>query len=254
MELGGLAVHYEVRGQGPYVFLLHGWGSNLGLYRDIAEVISREYCVVSLDFPGCGKTSEPSRAWGMDDYVRFTSEFISTFSTDEIILIGHSHGGRVAIRLATEEGLSFSVTKMILVDSAGILPKRSLEYHARVRAYKLGKTLLTWAPIAKLFPTAVSSLQARMGSTDYASASPVMRATLVKVVNEDLEPRLPTIKAETLLIWGELDAETPLSDGQTMERAIPGSGLVVLKQAGHYSFVDQAYTFRKVVESFLQIG
>ena len=254
MVLDGLKVHYEQRGQGPCVILLHGWGANLTLFSAIAQALSAAYTVVSVDFPGCGGTDEPPMPWGMDDYVRFTSEFISTFDADQVILLGHSHGGRVAIRLATDAGLPFTVDKMILVDSAGILPKRSWKYHVRVRFYKAGKAVLAWAPVAKLFPTALNSFQQLMGSTDYAAASPVMRASLVKVINENLEPLLPEITAETLLIWGESDTDTPLSDGRLMESLIPGSGLVVLTGAGHYSFIEQAHTFRKVVESFLQIG
>ena len=254
MVVGGLSVHYEVRGSGPYVFLLHGWGSNLGLFSQIAEAVSQKYCVVSLDFPGCGGTSEPSEPWGMDEYVQFTAEFISSFDTTEIILLGHSHGGRVAIRLATDPGLGFTVTKMILVDSAGILPQRSMSYHIRVRSYKIGKAVLTWKPVEQLFPTALGHFQKAMGSSDYSAASPIMRACLVKVVNADLEPLLSKITAETLLIWGASDTDTPVSDGRRMEKAIPGSGLVVLENAGHYCFIEQAYTFRKVVESFLEIG
>jgi len=254
MVLDGLNVHYEVQGQGPHIFLLHGWGANLTVFAGFVDTLASAYTVVSMDFPGCGSTDEPPEPWGMDEYAAFTSHFIASFSADEVILLGHSHGGRVAIRLATDTGLPFRVTKMILVDSAGILPKRSVAYHARVRAYKLGKAVVQWKPVTALFPEALEHLQKTMGSTDYADASPVMRTTMVKVVNADLEPLLGSITAETLLIWGENDTFTPLSDGKTMEKAIPGSGLVVLPGAGHYSFLDQPYTFRKVLESFLQIG
>jgi pimeloyl-ACP methyl ester carboxylesterase len=254
MVVDGLSVHYEEQGQGPLVVLLHGWGSNLSLFAPIAEAISRNYHVVSFDFPGCGTTSEPTEPWDMDDYVHFTTSFISAFSPTEVILLGHSHGGRVAIRLACDEGLPFRVTRMILVDSAGILPHRSVGYHLRVRAYKIGKALLATPPLKALFPNALEAFQTSMGSTDYAAASPVMRGSLVRVVNANLEPLLPKITAETLLIWGENDDATPLCDGQTMERLIAGSGLVVLPKAGHFSFLDQSYTFRKVIESFLRIG
>ena len=253
MNLDGMSIHYEVQGQGPYVFLLHGWGSNLTLFAAVAQALAVKYTVVSLDFPGCGGSDEPAEPWGMDEYAGFTSDFIATFGPDQVIVLGHSHGGRVGIRLATDPDLPFTVTKLILVDSAGILPKRSLLYHVRVRSYKLGKKVLTWGPVKRVFPDALATLQHNLGSDDYAAASPVMRASLVKVVNSDLEPLLAKITAETLLVWGADDTATPVTDGQTMEKAIPGSGLVVLPKAGHYSFLDQAYTFRRVLESFLQI-
>ncbi|MCL1907442.1 MAG: alpha/beta hydrolase [Propionibacteriaceae bacterium] len=250
----GINVHGTVRGDGPYVFLLHGWGSNQNLFQHIAEALSVAYTVVSLDFPGCGNSSEPDQPWGMDEYLHFTEEFISSFDPGETILLGHSHGGRVGIGLAARKDLPFTITKLILVDSAGIIPHRSWRYHLRVRSYKVGKALLSLPPVAKLFPTALNRFQKTLGSADYGAASPVMRASLVKVVNTDMEPLLPQITAETLLIWGENDTDTPLSDGQRMEKAIPGSGLVVLPGAGHYSFIDQQYAFTRVVESFLKIS
>ena len=250
----GITVHDAVRGDGPYVFLLHGWGSNLSLFNDIAETLSARYTVVSLDFPGCGGSSEPEQPWGMDEYLHFTKEFISTFDTDEIILLGHSHGGRVGIGLAADKDLPFRITQLILVDSAGIIPRRTLSYHLRVRTYKIGKALLNLPLATTLFPSALSGFQKKLGSADYQAASPVMRASLVKVVNTDMEPLLSQITAETLLIWGENDTDTPVSDGQRMEKAIPGSGLVVLPDAGHYCFLDQKFAFARVMESFLKIG
>ena len=55
-----------------------------------------------------------------------------------------------------------------------------------------------------------------------------MRQSMVKVVNEDVREYLPRIEAETLLVWGDQDRDTPLSDGKLMEGMIPGSGLAVL--------------------------
>ncbi|MDR0848822.1 MAG: alpha/beta hydrolase [Propionibacteriaceae bacterium] len=251
--LDGLTVHYEEQGSGPLVVLLHGWGSNLTLFASIAAVMAKTYHVVSVDFPGCGGTSEPSEPWGMDEYTRFTATFIASFGEEDVIVLGHSHGGRVAIRLATDEDTGIHVSRLILVDSAGIIPTRTLGYHVRVKSYKAGKALLNWAPIRKAFPQALPALQTRLGSTDYSAASPVMRASMVKVVNADLQPLLPAISVETLLIWGADDDFTPLADGQLMEKLIPGAGLVTLENAGHYSFLDQPYAFARVLESFLGI-
>ncbi len=80
--------------------------------------------------------------------------------------------------------------------------------------------------------------RAKAGSSDYAGASPMMRRILSKVVNEDLSDRLPMIKAPTLLIWGENDTATPISDARKMEKHIPGAALVSFAGCGHYSFLD----------------
>jgi pimeloyl-ACP methyl ester carboxylesterase len=102
-----------------------------------------------------------------------------------------------------------------------------------------------------MFPNVLEKWRKKNGSDDYNNATPVMRQTLVKTVNEDLTPLLPGINAPTLLIWGENDTATPLRDGRLMEKLIKGSGLVTLKNAGHYSFLEQEYTYLKVLASFL---
>lgn len=252
--INGIKINYTAAGEGDLVCLLHGWGANIGLFNNISEVISRQYKVVAPDLPGFGGSDEPPTVWTVDDYADFVVEFLSRFKAKRVILLGHSFGGRIIIKLSNRKNLPFVITKNILVDAAGILPHRSLKYKLRVRAYKFGKTVLNFSGIAKLFPQALNHFQKRFGSSDYANASQVMRGCLVKAVNEDLEPLLPGITIETLLIWGDRDTATPLADGQKMEKLIKGSGLVVFKGAGHYSFLEQPYLFAQVIKSFLNIG
>jgi pimeloyl-ACP methyl ester carboxylesterase len=81
-----------------------------------------------------------------------------------------------------------------------------------------------------------------------------MRATLVRLVNEDLRPLMPHIAAPTLLVWGDRDAETPVADAREMERLIPDSGVAVFEHAGHYAYLEQAERFCRVVDVFLAEG
>ncbi|MDE5970359.1 MAG: alpha/beta hydrolase, partial [Muribaculaceae bacterium] len=78
------------------------------------------------------------------------------------------------------------------------------------------------------------------------------RAIMSKVVNEDLCHLMPKISAPTLLIWGENDTATPLSDAKKMERLIPDAGLVSFPGCGHYSFLDNPGQFAAVLNSFLK--
>lgn len=254
VAIDGLNLNYTQRGQGDYVFLLHGWGASAALYEQLAQVIAEKYTVVCLDFPGFGGSDEPPRAWDVSDFAHLTRSFIQHFGCDRVILLGHSFGGRVIIKLANDNNLPFLIEKIVLTGSAGILPKRTLAYHWKVKTYKLGKKITNISMVQKLFPDLLEKIKKKAGSADYANASERMRQCLVKAVNEDLAPLLPTITPPTLLIWGENDTATPLSDGQRMERLIPGAGLVVLKNAGHYAFLEQSFAFHQVIKSFLQIG
>jgi len=252
--INGLKINYLEAGEGELVCLLHGWGSKAELFNDIISVLARKYHVVAPNLPGFGGSDEPPAVWSVDDYADFVIAFLQRFKTEKMIFMGHSYGGRIIIKLSARKNLPFVITKNILVDAAGIMPRRSLYYKLRVKLYKLGKAVLNSPAISRFFPQAVNFWQKKLGSADYASASPVMRGCLVKAVNENLEPLLPDIQAETLLIWGDKDTATPIADGRKMERLIKGSGLVVFPGAGHYSFLEQPYLFAQVIKSFLKIG
>ena len=105
-----------------------------------------------------------------------------------------------------------------------------------------------------MFPDALENLRKRNGSADYNAASPIMRQTLVKVVNEDLTDLMPNVKAPTLLVWGTADDATPLSDALIMEKLMPEAGLVKFEGAGHYSFLERAPQFGRVLASFMNIN
>ena len=70
-------------------------------------------------------------------------------------------------------------------------------------------------------------------------------------MNQNLRPLLPKIQASTLLIWGENDTDTPISFGEIMKEEIPDAGLVILKDAGHFSYLDQLPQFCEIVGNFL---
>lgn len=255
--INGININYIAKGIendcDEAVVLLHGWGANITLFNQMIDFISTKRKVYALDMPGFGESEEPKTALTVDDFADCVLEFIKFCGIKKAVLLGHSHGGRVSIKIANRDNLPFELTKLILVDSAGIIPKKTLKKRLKQRSYKIGKAVLSIGFMQKMFPDALDNLRNKHGSTDYLNASPIMRETLVKVVNEDLEPLLPGISKPTLLIWGENDTATPLSDGQTMESLIPDAGLVTVKNAGHYSFLEQWGTVRRVLGSFLQI-
>ncbi len=253
-EIDHIKVHYDIRGAGEPVLLLHGWGANITLFDNLMNLLSAKYKAVALDMPGFGQSQEPPTPWCVDDYVDFVLKFTKQQGLVPAVLLGHSFGGRVIIKMLSRKSPPFLPQKVILVDSAGIKPKRKLKTRLRVCAYKVSKRILSMGVIKKLCPDALEKLRKKNGSADYNAASPLMRQCLVRVVNEDLTHLLPSIKVPTLLIWGENDTDTPLSDAHLMEKLIPDAGLVTLKNAGHYAFLEQQYTFNRVICSFLKIN
>jgi len=251
LKINNIEINYIKEGSADKsILLLHGWGANIDLFRGIINNLSKTYTVYALDMPGFGKTIEPKNAWCVDDYVDFVIKFIEKMKIEKISLLGHSFGGRVIIKLVNRENLKFKIDKLVLVDSAGILPKNKKKT-MKTRVYKTLKVIVGNNITKKVFPHALENLKKKFGSADYRNASGVMRETLVKVVNEDLEPLLSNIKQSTLLIWGTEDTATPLSDAKIMESLIPDSGIVEVKGAGHYSFLEQPQLVNAVLNSFL---
>jgi len=144
-----------------------------------------------------------------------------------------------------------TVSRAVFIDAAGVPPKRSAGYKLRQRAYKCLRVLGTNRLTAPLFSEAYEVWRDKRSSADYKAASPVMRRTLSNVVTSDMRPQLVRITAPVLLVWGENDTATPLSDGKEMERLIPGSGLAVIKGGSHFPFVENPAQFAAVMAAYL---
>lgn len=253
-QLNGLNINYFLKGEGNLVVLLHGWGSNITLFNSMADVLAQKYRVLAMDMPGFGKSDEPEAPWDVENYVDFVIDFLKPYYGKKITFLGHSFGGRVIIKMFEKQSLPFEINKLILVDSAGVKPKKTFRQNVKLYTYKATKSVLMSKPVIKIFPDAIENLRKKNGSADYNAASPVMRQTLVKVVNEDLTHLFSRVTPPTLLVWGRNDTATPLSDGYLMEKLMKDAGIVVLNNSGHYSFLEEQVTFNKVLASFMNIN
>lgn len=253
IKIDNLNINYICEGEGEDIVLLHGWGSNITLFKSMTELLKTKYRVIAPDMPGFGMSDEPPVPWCVDDYVDFIIKFLGELGVKKAAFLGHSFGGRVIIKFFQRDNLPFEISKIILADSAGVKPKKTLRQKAKIATYKMGKKVLNLGVVKKLFPDALNKFQSKSGSADYKSASPLMRQTMVRVVNEDLTHIFPKVTPSTLLIWGENDTATPVSDAELMEKMMPDAGKVVLKGCGHYSFIDDMYTFNRVLASFMNI-
>lgn len=247
-------IEYTKEGDGDAVLLLHGWGSNRTLFNQIIKTVSVKYTAIAPDLPGFGDSPEPVSPWSVSDYADCITSFLKELNIKKVTLIGHSFGGRIIFKLFEEGNLPFEIEKVILIDAAGVKPKKTIEQKIKQRIYKISKGVLSSKIVTKFFPDAMENLRKKNGSADYNAASPIMRRCLVLAVNEDLSHVFSHVTAPTLLIWGDLDDATPISDAKKMEAEIPDAGLVVCEGAGHYSFLEQPVKCNRVIASFLNIN
>lgn len=252
MQINGITVNYSDTGAGEQIVLfLHGWQAPIEVYQSIYTQLEGKYRVIALDTPGCGKTPEPPEGWTVDKYVDFVLAFCKELGLEQVILMGHSFGVRLMIKIMALHSHALRCDKAVIIDGAGIVPKRSMAYYWKVYTYKLAKKVVATKVGNFFFGPLFEERNRTAGSADYAAASPAMRHTLSLVVNEDLKQLMPKVGAEVLLIWGENDDATPLSDGQTMEKLMPNAALTVVQGAGHYPFLDAPAVFSKILKAFL---
>lgn len=243
-------LHYITEGKGKDVLVLHGWGANINTVLPIVNILKDKFRVHALDLPGFGKSQEPNEPIDSFKYADIVKEYMDNMGIEKVTLIGHSFGGKLSIILGSK--YPEMVDKIVLINSAGLIPRRGPKYYFKVYSFKtlrfLYKNLFFWLKNEER----MEKFYKKFGSTDYKDASGIMRKILVIVVNENLLPLLNKIKAPTLLIWGDKDTATPLYMGKVMEKEIKDSGLVVLEGTGHYSYLDDYQRFSVILRNFLQ--
>lgn len=228
----GIFYERSETGSAP-VLLLHGWGLNgkamVGLDRFLS---ARGKRVIAPDLPGFGKSFAPPE----DADVYFYADAVEALMREEDCVgcdvIAHSFGARIAIILASR-GL---IGRLMIVDGAGIRPKRTLKTRLKTRIYKIKKSL--------------GLNVEKYGSADYRALDEHMKKVFVRIVCEDLSGLLTHIKNETLILWGKNDRETPLYMAKKMKEKIAGSEIVWL-DGGHFAYLEDSFTFLRITEAFL---
>ena len=187
-----------------------------------------------LDFYGFGRSSHPDVALTLDDYVLGVVSILRKYNMHEVTLVCHSFGGRVGIKLAAK--YPYYIKKIVLADSAGLKPRRGIIYYSKVFIHKF---------LTKLH------IEHTSGSEDYKKLNGKMRETFKNIVNEDLSDECRKVKADTLIIWGNKDKDTPIYMARKLHRLIRKSMVIVFKGCGHFAYLERNARFCIIVESFL---
>ena len=244
-------IYYEKHGNtDKNILILPGWGDNRKTFDYLISLLERDYSVYILDYPGFGKSSFPKRNLYISDYSFLIKEFIKDKKINNPTIIAHSFGGRIVIDLFKNDN-NLDISNLILIDVAGIKPKKTLFKKIKEKIYKLLKK------IGKMLPKNIKnnyqeSLIKIFGSSDYFKLNPNIRKTFINIVNHDQKDDIKYIDADTLIIWGELDKDVSLKDGYFINKTIKNSGLVVIPKSGHFPYLDRAYYVNRVIFEYLK--
>ena len=237
IKVKNVLVNYIQYGEGKDILLLHGWGQNIEMMKMLGDNFSDRFRITILDFPGFGFSEEPSESWNIKDYADMLEEFINELDIKKPIIMGHSFGGRVAIRYSADH----VVEKIVLFGSPCVREDTELPLSVKIlKGIKKLPGMDNIGEFAKNF----------IGSRDYKAASPIMRQTLVNVVNEDLSKYAKEIDCPTLLIWGENDDEAPVSDAKILEGIMVDAALIVLPGT-HYAYIENLGQVVNILNNFI---
>ncbi len=237
-------------GAGTPVMALHGWGASSELMLPVLERLERlGYAAYAPDLPGFGASSVPPTTWSVFDYAKLIVQLLDVLELPSAHLIGHSFGGRLGLILGAD--YAERMERLVLVDSAGVPNKSPLHAQIRLKTYKSAREVLNGIGARSAAKQLSEWYRERYGSSDYKNTG-ALREVFVRVVNEDLLPYARRVGRPTLLVWGSNDEDTPLWQGQMLEKAIPDAGLVTLKGAGHYSYLERINEFVTFVDHFFK--
>lgn len=226
------------------IVFLHGWRAESALWHPVVqELKDLKANLYLLDLPGFGRSPLPKTAFAVGDYADLVAKFIENKNLGPVVLVGHSVGGRISIKLTAMHPKL--VSKLVLVDSAGFTGDE-----ARRNVYGGIAKILKPFFKPKFMQGARKAAYKAIGSEDYVE-TPELQATYLKIVEEDLGKYLFKIKVPTLLFWGERDTETPLEFAERFEAGIKNAQLYILPGAGHFSFLDDPKIFARELKNFV---
>ncbi len=243
-------IHYQIFGNGKEaIVILPGWGDTACTFQEIISILEKEYTVYIFDYPGFGKSPPLNTLWTIYDYAYCVKSFLEEKQITPILLIGHSFGGRLAIVL--NGYIKLFLPKVLLIDSAGIPPKKTIRSIFRKYSYRFLKKIQYFLPKRKR-KQYLNFLFSKYASFDYYNLPSSMRLTFQQIIREDLRKYLNNITSEVLLLWGKEDKDTPIRDAYIMKKKIPNSELIVFERSGHFSYLENPYLTVKIILAFLK--
>ncbi|MFZ2152948.1 MAG: alpha/beta hydrolase [Microgenomates group bacterium] len=202
------------------VILIHGWGTTWQSLYPLFAGLKDKYDVFTPNLP-----YPTNKVLTLDDYCQFILDFISQNKIDKPILIGHSLGGAISTKIATNHPKLIS--KIILLSAASV--RHELPPYIKF-FQKFGKLLHPFRQqILKLM---------KLDASDYiVLKTEIEKQTFRNLIHADQRESLSSIHIPTLILWGDNDQSTPLSDGQLIHQLIHQSTFKSYPNTGHFFYL-----------------
>lgn len=189
----------------------------------VGAKLAEKYRVILLDLPGFGSSSVPEKIFNAEEYSNFVNQFVDKINLDKFILIGHSLGGKIAIKNSVNNQKNDS---LFLISPSGV-NNRTLISNLKIIIVKILKIFVFWLP-----DTLKTKLIELFASPDYINAGK-MQKIFRKIVNEEVVNDAREINIPTYIIWGDKDSEVKVSTSKKLKSLIKDSTLRILWGVGH---------------------
>jgi pimeloyl-ACP methyl ester carboxylesterase len=244
-----LRLWVEEDGQGEPMLMLHGLGASTYTWRHLIPDLARTHRIIAVDLKGAGKSDKPlDEAYGILDQATLLKTLVDRKGLTNLIVVGHSLGGGVALALALDLNRANPGTLKRLVLIASVAYRQRLQFADLLKTPSAGKAAeFAYAPEILVFGGLYATYHDPRKITfdairTYARPlhEPGGQHALIKmaehIVPRDLEAltaRYRTIRQPTLMIWCAEDEVVPLAVGRKLARELPHGDLEVLKDCGH---------------------
>ncbi len=235
VAVAGYRIHYYAMGpaSGPPVVLVHGLGGRSEDWRNLAPyLVHAGYRVYLPDLLGYGQSEQPSGfSYSVEDEAQVVVGFFDALGLKQVDLGGWSMGGWIVQRIAAEH--PDRVGRLMLFDSAGLMVRP--DWNTGLFTPRNASELAELDALLMPDPPAVPDFVARdilRGSDQNAWV--IHRALATMLTGRDAtDSLLPQLKMPVLIVWGQVDRITPLSEGAAIHKLIPQSQLEVIPGCGH---------------------
>ena len=233
------------------IVILHGWGLSKDRYDGLVrELRNQHFQVFAVDFPGFGKSETPNRPQTLSDYAAFLHAYLTDHAVKAPILLGHSFGGRVALKYQVM--YPGKVHALILTGTPGFTPVPKKKLMLVIAMAKIGGFVFS-LPIINFFQEYVRRwYYYAAGARDYYRAEGIMRMTFKNIVRENLLDYMRSVRVPTYLVWGAQDIITPVWIAQKMNKEILHSKLTVIPNSDHGVSFKNPVEFVAVILPWLE--
>jgi pimeloyl-ACP methyl ester carboxylesterase len=256
LNIGGAAIQYADKGQGPAVLFLHGFGLSLGMW-DAQEALAPRYRIVRFDARGFGGSEVGDALLSMARIADDAAVLIDRLRLGPVVLVGCSMGGYAALSFAQKH--PSLLRGLVLVDTRAGADSPE----ARMGRGDLAARVMKEGPQAALdffLPRVFGETTKKSRGDVMARFKDMVLATSPRGLSDGLHgiagrqdstPLLREIHVPTLVVCGEEDLITPRADAEIMQRGIAGAELAMIPKSGHLPSMETPDEFNLVLANFL---